>query len=275
MPRIKEPRRLDAQKYQKYDSKAIKKAVAEVQNSASCKGVAQLYGINRITLTNHVEGIKLLQRLHTQFLCAAMLMFINYKELHLYYTWCCYGPTDARYNCSPSGWMEATQFFDWFTNCFVYETVKKVLREYYQETGYKNVDKLVFPSLMKKLEHSECLSRANGIGGFSGSEIYPLCKKNMMKEVDMVEIIEADTRTRSVPLENQPVEENRNTPSTSSHLSSTPFSESVEQGHVKELEKAEFPQRDAPVELQLLSENGTNNEGTSIQIKQLLILAGA
>ncbi|XP_072395060.1 uncharacterized protein [Diabrotica undecimpunctata] len=51
-------------------------------------------------------------------------MFINYKGLHLYHTWCVNGPANARYNCSPSGWMELAQFFDWFISCFVPETSK-------------------------------------------------------------------------------------------------------------------------------------------------------
>ncbi|KAF2892077.1 hypothetical protein ILUMI_14096 [Ignelater luminosus] len=131
-------------------------------------------------------------------------MFINYKWLHLYSTWSYNGLTNARYNCSSSSWMEAAQFFDWFINSYtshlvqpldvgVYKALKqswrRVLREYYQETGYKNVEKLMLPSLMKNLQHSGCLSRANAIGGFNGSGIYSLCKENMMKKVHMAEMI--------------------------------------------------------------------------------------
>ncbi|KAJ8955075.1 hypothetical protein NQ314_006955 [Rhamnusium bicolor] len=43
-------------------------------------------------------------------------MFIISKGLHLYSTWCFGGPEKARYNCSPSGWMEVPQFLDWFIN---------------------------------------------------------------------------------------------------------------------------------------------------------------
>lgn len=174
-------------------------------------------------------------------------MYINYKGLHLYTTWCNNGPVNARYNCSPSGWMEGPQFLDWFQNSFVPETSKlegkkllildghnshlsldlidiavsnniellclpahtshlvqpldvgvykpvklawrSVLRNYYQETNYKNVDKITFPSLMKKLEETGCLSRTNAIGGFEGAGIYPLSKAQMMRKAEMASIV--------------------------------------------------------------------------------------
>ncbi|XP_018578113.1 uncharacterized protein LOC108916364 [Anoplophora glabripennis] len=177
-------------------------------------------------------------------------MFINYKGLHLYSTWCVDGPENCRYNCSPSGWMESLQFFDWYTNCFipstsdlqgtkllifdghnshlsldlvetaakhnieifclpdhtsylvqpldvgVYKSVKaswkKILRDFYQESCYKNVDKIVFPSLMKKLANTPSLSRSNAVGGFDGSGIYPLSLEKMTKKSQMAHIVNGE-----------------------------------------------------------------------------------
>ncbi|KAJ8935841.1 hypothetical protein NQ314_012619 [Rhamnusium bicolor] len=160
-------------------------------------------------------------------------MFINYKGLHLYSTWCVGEPEKARYNCLQSGWIEAPQCLYWFINCFipeilkldgtkcdcrkniemfclpahtshlvqpldvgVYKAVKAswngILRNYYNETGYKNVDKLVLPTLMKKISEYACLSRANTIGGFEGSGIYPLCKEKMTRKIEIAKIIEGE-----------------------------------------------------------------------------------
>lgn len=185
-------------------------------------------------------------------------LFINYKGLHLYSTWCVNGPNNARYNCSPSGWMESPQFLDWFLNCFVPATSKqegnklliydghnshisielietavknnitllclpahtshlvqpldvgvfkavkqswrKILQQYYHETAYKNVDKIAFPNLMKKLCDSGCFSRANALGGFEGSGIYPLSKEKLLsKAQQVVQIPEATEMDTSLP----------------------------------------------------------------------------
>lgn len=174
-------------------------------------------------------------------------MFINYKGLHLYTNWCTNGPENARYNCSPSGWMESAQFLDWFINLFipstshlegkkllildghnshisiqlidkatenniellclpahtshllqpldvgVYKAVKQawrvLLRDFYKDTGYKNVDKVIFPSLMKKLTETGCLSRSNAIGGFEGSGIYPISLEKMKRKVETATVV--------------------------------------------------------------------------------------
>ncbi|KAJ8969300.1 hypothetical protein NQ314_001839 [Rhamnusium bicolor] len=186
-----------------------------------------------------------------------------YKGLHLYSTWCVRGPEKARYNCSPSGWMEAPQFLNWFRNCFIPETLKLdgtklsvldghnshvslelidaaaeenieivclpantwhlvqpldvgvykavkaswrgILRNYYNETVYKNFDKLVFPTLMKKISESACLSRANAIGGFEGSGIYPLCKEKMTRKIEIAKIVE-EGENSSPPSTSSPAE---------------------------------------------------------------------
>lgn len=52
------------------------------------------------------------------------LFFVNYKGLHLYSNWCQGGPENARYNCSPSGWMESNQFLDWFQKILISEGQK-------------------------------------------------------------------------------------------------------------------------------------------------------
>ena len=49
-------------------------------------------------------------------------LYVIYKGLHLYNTWCVGGPPDIRYNCSPSGWMESQQFVDWFEKVFIEAT---------------------------------------------------------------------------------------------------------------------------------------------------------
>lgn len=189
-------------------------------------------------------------------------MYILYKGLHLYSSWCIGGPDGARYNCSPSGWMESAQFLEWFVNSFipgtshlegmkllifdghnshvsielidkarenniellclpahtshlfqpldvgVYKAVKQawrnILREFYQSSGYKCVDKLIFPSLMKKLDESGCLSRANAIGGFEGSGISPLSLEKMKIKVTTASLVDqnAPTTNSSTPIYN-------------------------------------------------------------------------
>ncbi|KAJ8939583.1 hypothetical protein NQ314_011080 [Rhamnusium bicolor] len=46
-------------------------------------------------------------------------LYVNYKGLHLYSNWCQNGPEDAVYNCSPSGWMESSQFANWLENVVI------------------------------------------------------------------------------------------------------------------------------------------------------------
>ncbi|KAJ8927399.1 hypothetical protein NQ314_020178 [Rhamnusium bicolor] len=56
----------------------------------------------------------------------------------------------------------------------VFKSVKtawsNVLKDYYRVTGCKNVDKITFPSLLKKLKETGCFSRASAIGGFESAE---------------------------------------------------------------------------------------------------------
>jgi len=51
-----------------------------------------------------------------------LLLYVVFKGLHLYSTWCSGGPESARYTCSPSGWMESLQFLEWFSKVFVEST---------------------------------------------------------------------------------------------------------------------------------------------------------
>lgn len=51
-----------------------------------------------------------------------MPLYVVYKGLHLYDTWCRGGPVDVRYTCSPSGWIETDQFCEWFGKVFISET---------------------------------------------------------------------------------------------------------------------------------------------------------
>ena len=45
-----------------------------------------------------------------------------YKAKHIWYDWTVGGYPEAQYGCSPSGWMEATNFETWFTTKFVSQT---------------------------------------------------------------------------------------------------------------------------------------------------------
>jgi hypothetical protein len=49
-------------------------------------------------------------------------LYVVYKGLHLYDTWCFGGPQDVRFTCSPSGWMETDQFCEWFEKIFIQNT---------------------------------------------------------------------------------------------------------------------------------------------------------
>ncbi|KAJ8949049.1 hypothetical protein NQ314_008300 [Rhamnusium bicolor] len=46
-------------------------------------------------------------------------LYVNYKG-----NWCQNGPEDAVYNCSPSVWMESSQFANWLENVFIKHTTK-------------------------------------------------------------------------------------------------------------------------------------------------------
>lgn len=178
-------------------------------------------------------------------------MYIVFKGKHLYENWCNGGPDNARYNCSPSGWMETEQFYEWFQKVFVsgtsqldgakllifdghsshispqvvqlavenniellclpahtssilqpldvgvFKTVKaawrKCLREYYDQTRYSNVDKRVFPSLLKRLVDQGSFSRGNAVSAFEACGIVPLNRSK----------ITADKLSTSVPLRAQ------------------------------------------------------------------------
>ncbi|KAJ8931583.1 hypothetical protein NQ314_015484 [Rhamnusium bicolor] len=174
-------------------------------------------------------------------------LYVNYKSLHLYSNWCQNTPEDAVYNCSPSGWMESSQFANWLENVFIKHTTKlegpkllifdghnshltipliemacannitlfslpahtshalqpldvgvfksvkiawrNVLKDYYRDTGCKNVNKITFPSLLKKLKETGCFSRANAIGGFEGASIYPLNEDQIIKKCERSSVV--------------------------------------------------------------------------------------
>lgn len=46
------------------------------------------------------------------------------------------------------------------------------------------MDKVAFPSLLKKLVDTGCFSRANAIRGFEGSGIFPLNKEKIVNKCD-------------------------------------------------------------------------------------------
>ena len=52
-------------------------------------------------------------------------LYVVYKGKHLYQTWCNGGPEDARYNSSPSGWMEGAQFVEWFEKIYQEQIIWK------------------------------------------------------------------------------------------------------------------------------------------------------
>jgi len=49
-------------------------------------------------------------------------LYVVYKGLNLYNTWCQGGPDGTRFTCSPSGWMETAQFVEWFEKIFINHT---------------------------------------------------------------------------------------------------------------------------------------------------------
>ena len=50
-------------------------------------------------------------------------LYVVYKAKHLCNTWTKNGPENCHYNTSPSGWMEAEQFTEWFEKIFVKYTL--------------------------------------------------------------------------------------------------------------------------------------------------------
>lgn len=91
--------------------------------------------------------------------------------------------------CLPAHTSYALQSLD----VRVFKSVKKswrnILKEYHQETGYKNVDKVEFSSLLKKLVDTECFSRANVIEGFEGAGIVPLNKEKILSKCDTSKLL--------------------------------------------------------------------------------------
>lgn len=45
--------------------------------------------------------------------------YVVFKSVHLYRTWVMYGPKDARYNRTKSGWFDEVTFEDWFFSTFL------------------------------------------------------------------------------------------------------------------------------------------------------------
>ncbi|KAK9692641.1 hypothetical protein QE152_g35022 [Popillia japonica] len=67
-------------------------------------------------------------------------------------------------------------------NQFLKVAWKNVLKDHYHRSGFKSVDKVLFPSLLKKTIEAGCSSRSNTIGGFSGAGIYPLNKEKILEK---------------------------------------------------------------------------------------------
>lgn len=86
--------------------------------------------------------------------------------------------------CLPAHTSHALQPLDVGVFKGVKNAWRNVLKTYYQDSGCKNVDKVVFPSLLRKLEESGCFSRANAIGGFEGSGIFPLNEEKIMTKCE-------------------------------------------------------------------------------------------
>jgi hypothetical protein len=65
----------------------------------------------------------------------------------------------------------------------VFKTVKgtwrRILREYYDATRYSNVDKRVFPSLLKQLVLANAFSGKNAVSAFEACGIYPLNREKI------------------------------------------------------------------------------------------------
>ncbi|KAJ8949045.1 hypothetical protein NQ314_008296 [Rhamnusium bicolor] len=63
------------------------------------------------------------------------------------------------------------------------------LKDCYRHTECKNVDKITFASLLKKLKETGCFSRANAIGGFEGAGIYPLNEDKIIKKCETSSVV--------------------------------------------------------------------------------------
>ena len=197
-------------------------------------------------------------------------LYVVFKGLHLYSTWCSGGPESARCTCSPSGWMESLQFLEWFSKMFVesskeldggkllifdghsshlseqvvsiaeannvellclpahtssivqlldvgvFKSVKtawrKLLRTFYDETRYSNVDKKQFPKLLKELDDGGAFSRTNAINAFEACGIYPPNRDKISEE----------KLSTSVPLTKAPESSSSQTSKETSHPSDEP-----------------------------------------------------
>ena len=56
---------------------------------------------------------------------------------------------------------------------------RKCLREYYDESRYSNVDKRVFPGLLRRVVESGAISRSNDISAFEANGIFPLNREKI------------------------------------------------------------------------------------------------
>ncbi|KAK9701312.1 DDE superfamily endonuclease [Popillia japonica] len=60
---------------------------------------------------------------------------------------------------------------------------RKVLQDYYTRTGYKNVDKTVFPALLQGiLSMLTVFPEKNAVRGFEGAGIFPINKEKILKK---------------------------------------------------------------------------------------------
>lgn len=91
--------------------------------------------------------------------------------------------------CLPAHTSHALQPLDVGVFKSVKNSWRNVLKDYYRDTGCKNVDKITFPLLLKKLVESGCFSRANAIGGFEGSGIYPLNEDKILKKCETSSVL--------------------------------------------------------------------------------------
>ncbi|KAK9708374.1 hypothetical protein QE152_g27250 [Popillia japonica] len=81
---------------------------------------------------------------------------------------------------------------------------RNVLKDHYYRSGFKSVDKILFPSLLKKTIEAGCFSRANAIGGFSGARIYPLNKEKILEKAIESTVFDEAPKGDSNPVTDKP-----------------------------------------------------------------------
>lgn len=84
--------------------------------------------------------------------------------------------------CLPARSSHILQPLDVGIYCHVKKVWRDVIKNYYETTKFKNVDKDNFPRLIKQLyENDHCFTRLHAISGFEHTGLFPLDKSKVDK----------------------------------------------------------------------------------------------